>query len=116
MNTGKLLNDTETKNYLITVLTETISDYDLWKAERKLKTTEYDFENGRAVKMEYIDMIYRRLENTGLFTFEELCFYLYKLETVSTLRIYDKIGKINRVLNRKRITVKDKGFIYEKTK
>jgi hypothetical protein len=100
MEYGKLPDDTGTKNYLISVLTETINNYELRKVERKLKTTEYDMETGTVVKMEYVDMIYRKLENTGLFTFDELCFYLYRLYRVSTLRIYEKIGKINRVLNR----------------
>lgn len=86
------------KNRIIFVLTETIDDNELLKLERKLETTEYDFEKGMVVRMEYIDMIYRKL--TGILSQEELWFYLYDLKWVSTLRIYDKIGKINRMLNR----------------
>jgi hypothetical protein len=96
MDSGKLLNE---KQKIITgILLEEVNDKDLRKAERKLKTTEYDFEDlGMVCKMEYIDKIYRKLQ--GIFSNEDLWFYLYKLKWVSTLRIYEKMEKINRYLN-----------------
>jgi hypothetical protein len=70
---------------------------------------------GNVVRMEYIDMIYTKLETTNIFSFYELCLYLYPLERVSTLRVYEKMGRINLFLNSgKKKQKKWKGFVYGK--
>jgi hypothetical protein len=84
------------REYIIYILGEEIDDYHLWRVERKLKTTEEEAETGMVVKMEYIDKIYRKIK--GLIPEEELHFYLYKLKRVSTLRIIEKLGRINQLL------------------
>jgi hypothetical protein len=61
--------------------------------------------------MEYIDKIYRKLD--GILLEDDLWFYCYKLKWISTLRIYEKMGKINRYLNGGKKKIKKyKGFIF----
>jgi hypothetical protein len=113
MDSQELLN--ERREYLTGILTDIIDDYDLWKVERKLKTSEDDFESGQVIKMEYIDMIYQKLLNEGTLSMKELWFYLYPLYRVSTLRVYEKMGRINRYLNSgKKRRRKPKGFVWGK--
>jgi hypothetical protein len=103
------------REYLIGILTDVIDDYELWKAERKLQTTEYDFNRGMVVHMEYIDKIYTKLLKDGSLAMKELWFYLYPLYRISTLRVYEKMGRINRFLNSgKKRRRKPKGFVYGK--
>jgi hypothetical protein len=113
MDSGKLLN--EKREYLTGILTGIIDGYDLWKVERELKTNEDDFESGQFIKMEYIDKIYCKLLEDGTLSMQELWFYLYKLYRVSTLRVYEKMGRINRYLNSgKKRRGKPKGFVWGK--
>jgi hypothetical protein len=79
------------------ILEEVIDDYHLWRVERKLKTTEEETEEtGMVCKMEYIDKIYRKLK--GIIPDNDLYFYMYNLKRVSTLRIMEKLRRINQLL------------------
>jgi hypothetical protein len=103
------------REYLIGILTDVIDDYELYEAERKLQTTEDDFECGMVEHMEYIDMIYKKLLEDGSLAMKELWLYLYPLYRVSTLRVYEKMGRINQFLNSgTKRRGKPKGFVYGK--
>jgi hypothetical protein len=102
---------------IIKILLEEIDREELNKLERKLHTKEYEYEKDTVHKMQLIDKIYRKLELENIFTQEILWLYLYNLKSISLLRIYDKLQKINKYFReQQQLTIPENTkYLYGKT-